>query len=822
MLKYLSFSILVVFSSTSLLISQNRAECILGDTLQLNLENARGMVFWEESEDSTTWTASSESSSTFVIQPSTQQKWIRAKIEEENCPTYYESPFRISAIDTSIANFIRSRLSVSDIDGQIISSQDGLLIIELNSTNLGFHAGDYIYGISGQDQLISIDAFILNLNVLYLYTSETSIPVYSIPLNFGALITTKVRGYVLNENGSGLFGAKVKIGNDSVYTDAKGVFQFNSVQVHEGYDFVKITKTTYFDGFKGFVPKDAGNELIISMLPETPVGFFSASAGAVVEFSNYQLEFPANGFTLNGNPFSGNVSVRMQELNPDSSSFQQSMPGALLGNYYGDLRSLLSVGMFSIELLTNNGQKLEIAEGQTVTISYTLNQEMAQLAPDSIDLWSFDESNGYWVCEGSATKIDNKYVAEFSHFSFWNYDFPFPPAYLHGLVFNSSGEPFSGATVQITTSLLQSGSDITNSSGAFGGLVPKNTELTVQAFYNTADGYQPISDVIVIPPILSDTFYIVINPAPELPDGINQVIGTAVDCDLLPLTDAYIIHDGNISYLNNGSFNFYTTSPLDSFKLVSANPTVIGQWHVITVNPGNNDVGSIQLCNGDTFLTGSLSDIDGNQYPSVLIGDVWWMASELKTTHFSDGSPIALLQDSLDWTQATASGYCFYDNNPANIEIYGNLYNGYSVMDSRNVCPVGWHIPTTTEYLQMEYLLGMLPSDLVPSVIGNLFRGAYANMGGKLKSTSHWQDPNTGATNEIGFSAVPLGFRHPITGSFQNLGLYGNYWLYNGIVGLYPIAGSYAPGYNESGMVYGGPAIISTNNGIGIRCVKID
>ncbi|MCB0819533.1 MAG: hypothetical protein KDC13_02835, partial [Bacteroidetes bacterium] len=460
-------------------------------------------------------------------------------------------------------------------------------------------------------------------------------------------------------------------------------------------------------------------------------------------------------------------------------------------------------------------------DGLTVNVSYTLNPEMVQSAPDSIDLWSFDESNGYWVCEGIATKVDNKYVAAFSHFSFWNYDFPFPPAYLHGLVFNSSGEPFSGATVQIISNQLQSGYDITNSSGAFGGMVPKNMEFTVQAFYYTGDGYQQVSDVIVIPPILSDTFYIVINPPPQA-EVINQVIGTAVDCDLVPLTDAYVIHNGNISYLNDGSFSFYTTSPLDSFKLVSANPTVIGQWNMITINEGINDAGSIQLCNGDTFLTGSVNDIDGNQYPSVLIGDVWWMASELKTTHFSDGSPIELLQDSVSWTQATSSGYCFYDNNPTNIEIFGNLYNGYSVMDSRNICPAGWHIPTTTEYLQMEYLLGMLPADLVPSEIGNLFRGAYANMGGKLKSTSHWQDPNTGATNEIGFSAVPLGFRHSGTGAFQNLGLYGNYWLYDGIVGLYPMAGSYAPGYNESGIVYQGPSLINGRSGIGVRCVKID
>ena len=798
--------------------SQNRGSCITGDTLQFNLNNFRGNVLWEESEDSMVWTNTLNTSSNLVIQPSVTPKWIRAKIEEENCPDFLESPIRVWAIDTSISTYSRTNFSVNDINGQLVSANEGLIIYNITSDNFDFNAGDYIYGLSGQEYLLAIDAYILYQNVLYLYTSETSISVYDSPLNFGPTMTTKLRGHVLDEDGNGLFGAKVKIGNDSVYTDAKGVFQFEVIQAHEGYDFVKVTKREYFDGFKGFIAKEAGNELIITMLQSTQIGWFNATAGATVEHENYRFEFPANAITLNGNAYTGIVSVRMKELNPDSANFQESMPGALLGNYYGETRSLLSLGMFSIKLTTSSGQELEIAEGQTVTTTYTLSQQLAQVAPDSIDLWSFDELNGYWICEGIAHKVDGSYVAEFKHFSFWNYDFPFPPAYLHGVVLTASGNPFSGATVQISSGNFQSGSDITNQDGAFGGLVPKNIEFTIQVFYDMGNGYQPVSENIVIPPITSETFYIVIN---ELNSSFYQVTGNAVDCDLTTLNNAYVIHGGGISYLNNGNFTYYSSSALDSFKLVSENPTVIGQWQIITLNEGINDIGTIQLCNGDTFLTGTLSDYDGNQYPSVLIGDVWWMAKELRTTHFSDGSPITLMAANSEWSQATSAGYCFYDNNLGNAAIYGNIYNGYAIVDSRNVCPAGWHVPTTNEYLQMVYLIGMLPSDLFISELGiEVFRGTEENIGGKLKSTSYWQTPNIGATNEIGFSAVPLGNRTS-AGGYNNLGLYGNYWLYDGFDGVYPISGSYAPGYNESGMYYD-KAIINYKNGNGLRCVKND
>lgn len=139
----------------------------------------------------------------------------------------------------------------------------------------------------------------------------------------------------------------------------------------------------------------------------------------------------------------------------------------------------------------------------------------------------------------------------------------------------------------------------------------------------------------------------------------------------------------------------------------------------------------------------TVTDIDGNTYPAVRIGNQVWMAENLRTAHYRNGDPIPHLVDSADWAGAVAGGWCNYDNAPANDALYGKLYNWYATTDPRQICPEGWHVPTYTEWTTlMSYL------------------GGAALAGGKLKSTSpQWDTPNIGATNETGFNALPGGIR---------------------------------------------------------------
>jgi uncharacterized protein (TIGR02145 family) len=151
----------------------------------------------------------------------------------------------------------------------------------------------------------------------------------------------------------------------------------------------------------------------------------------------------------------------------------------------------------------------------------------------------------------------------------------------------------------------------------------------------------------------------------------------------------------------------------------------------------------------------TVTDIDGNVYQTVLIGDQCWMAENLKVIHYCNGDPIPNVTDSSSWTDDSIGAYCNYDNDEGHVATYGRLYNWYAVDDSRNIAPEGWHVPTDAEWKQLEIHLGM--SQVEADAAGA--RGT--DEGGKLKEvgTTHWNPPNTGATDESGFTALPGGWR---------------------------------------------------------------
>jgi uncharacterized protein (TIGR02145 family) len=163
---------------------------------------------------------------------------------------------------------------------------------------------------------------------------------------------------------------------------------------------------------------------------------------------------------------------------------------------------------------------------------------------------------------------------------------------------------------------------------------------------------------------------------------------------------------------------------------------------------------------------GSVTDIDGNVYQTVSIGTQCWMKENLKTSKYRDSSAINNVLSNNDWATTNAGAYCIYGNDTSNNTTYGKLYNWYAVADSRNLCPVGWHVPSDAEWKTLEIYLGMSASEV--DLIGG--RGAAQNVGGKLKSTSTlWTSPNIGATNESGFSGLPGGYRE-FNGPYSAIG----------------------------------------------------
>ena len=167
----------------------------------------------------------------------------------------------------------------------------------------------------------------------------------------------------------------------------------------------------------------------------------------------------------------------------------------------------------------------------------------------------------------------------------------------------------------------------------------------------------------------------------------------------------------------------------------------------------------------------SVTDYDGNVYQTVLIGDQCWMMENLKVTHYRNGDPIPNVTDNGEWSELSTGAYCEYDNDPANVETYGRLYNWYAVDDSRSIAPEGWHVPSDCEWKDLEMYLGMSCS---VADCTNWWRGT--DEGDKLKEagTVHWDPPNTG-TNESGFTALPGGDRTH-SGNFNGMGSSATFW----------------------------------------------
>ena len=146
---------------------------------------------------------------------------------------------------------------------------------------------------------------------------------------------------------------------------------------------------------------------------------------------------------------------------------------------------------------------------------------------------------------------------------------------------------------------------------------------------------------------------------------------------------------------------------------------------------------------------GSVVDIDGNVYKTIKIGNQWWMAENLKVTHYRNGDVIPNITDDGEWFDLTSGAYCNYKNDTTNVVLYGRLYNWYTVVDGRNLAPEGWHVPTDNDWQELVDYLG-----------GNMIAGAKMKSTGTIKGGDGlWFEPNEGSTNESGFSALPGGGR---------------------------------------------------------------
>jgi uncharacterized protein (TIGR02145 family) len=159
-----------------------------------------------------------------------------------------------------------------------------------------------------------------------------------------------------------------------------------------------------------------------------------------------------------------------------------------------------------------------------------------------------------------------------------------------------------------------------------------------------------------------------------------------------------------------------------------------------------------------------ITDVEGNRYKVVNIGTQVWMAENLKTVKYNDGTKIPKITDNIQWSNLNTGAWCYYNNDAANNSKYGKLYNWYAVSKitngNKNICPTGWHVPTAAEWTDLQDYLG-----------------GETVAGGKMKEvgTISWNSPNIYATNTSFYTGLPGGCRY-FNGSYNSIGFSGFWW----------------------------------------------
>lgn len=422
-------------------------------------------------------------------------------------------------------------------------------------------------------------------------------------------VTSSVSGFVIDETNAPVENAVVSVGGNTASTDKYGYFNIKNVQVVKTAATVTVSKPGYFKGIKTYIADNNKSAFFrIKLLPKTPGGNIDAAAGGNVTLSSGMIiALPANGVVVAASnaAYTGPVTVSASWIDPVAADLNQVMPGDLRGiNTEGAIKRLTSYGMVAVELTGSGGQLLQIAPGKTATLTFPIPSSISGSAPSSIPLWSFDESNGLWKEEGSATKTGNTYVGSVSHFSFWNCDVPNDYIQLDLTVHNSDGQPISFALVKVTdlgSTYNSAAYGYTDSSGFVRGAVPANTQLKVEVYSNywcTSSNY---SQTVTTTTANLSLGTIIINTSASS----ATVTGTVVDCSNNPVSNGNIIvHEGwqytryplnadgtfSISRMLCSGTGTVSLIPEDAANAVQGSPVTQ------TLTTGANAVGTLQAC----------------------------------------------------------------------------------------------------------------------------------------------------------------------------------------------------------------------------------
>ena len=419
-------------------------------------------------------------------------------------------------------------------------------------------------------------------------------------------VNAGVRGIVLDENNQPVMGATVSSGTNNTTTDRYGVFSFKNITLSKANGWVKVNRNGYYTAFRSFATTASRiHNVRIRLLPKIVVGNFSGSTGGTISISGGgKLMMPAAAvIDAGGNAYTGTVNVAMTWIDPSSTNLPEIVQGDLRGiTTGGEERGLETFGMLGVELTGTGGQILNIANGKTAELTFPIPASIIANAPTTIELWNFDEATARWRQEGQATKNGSNYVAQVSHFSFWNCDAPFPLINLCMTLVNASNsQPLNNVQVRIKRPNGSYGSGWTDSLGNLCGKVPQNEALVLQVM----DQCNNVVFTQNIGPFSSNATLGTISVTIPTTQSLT-ITGTLVNCTNGNVTNgAAVIYTSNsYSYsvpVTNGTFSFTIlrcSSTTINFSVLGVDYSTLQQGTPVSGSgtSGTVNLGSIQAC----------------------------------------------------------------------------------------------------------------------------------------------------------------------------------------------------------------------------------
>ncbi len=423
----------------------------------------------------------------------------------------------------------------------------------------------------------------------------------------GRSVEANFIGRIIGPEDQPISGAIVTLGGQQQTTDDNGIVTFINAVVNENFAYASASANGYSNGSRVMVPiysPNNQNSFTIKLFSLENSQIIASTGGEVTietALDRAAIIVFNNGFEdENGNPYTGNVSVSVNHLDPLSEDTANTMPGELYGidQNYQEV-TLGSYGMINVELRGNAGQKLQITNPARIMMPIHTNQ-MAT-APSQVPMWSFNEDTGVWLEETVAYRNGDYYVSDVDHFSFWNCDAPFPVVNFNATVTDvNTGNPVAGLKVTISYSNF-SRYATTNSNGNVSGKIPSGQVMTLTItdlcgtvlYSNTNFGPFNSATNITIPVTL-------------LPTSTINVSGSVLNCSASPVTNGYVTYSSTsgqffgTSLVTAGTHSYTAVScsiPI-SIDLLGGDMSTGQTIAAITVIANPNAIANLNACAG--------------------------------------------------------------------------------------------------------------------------------------------------------------------------------------------------------------------------------